>query len=533
MRRSDLRPARVLARAELRARARQLRGNRRRLAATALLALQFVVVLPAMAAPLLHSLGRDLGSGDPRIGLVGAAVGLAAAGGLYVGGAGTVVENRVGAVDPLARTSMSPAAVVLGRQGAELGVFAAMVVPPALVALGLVGVGAGSPVPPVVLALALLPVALVGTFAGRTAGAALTVHPAVARLSTWAKVVGALAVMAVAFVGTQLLVRGTIEEGSGGLGALVPVLLPGRPLQAYAAVVLAPLGGGPDALGLAVAGGVVLALPASAVLAVRVEAATLGRDAVAEASGSTAGSRAVPPVFDRRPEGRVAWRYLCRTARDPRMLSHLAPLLFGLMGAAPSLASEPTRLVHLGPDAALAFGAVLAGATFCLNPLGDERDQLPLVLTSAPSTAVVLRGRAVAGVAVGLALALGVGVPLGLLAGAPALVVGRAALAVLFCTGAAFGALGLGALVPRFERREYMNVERAHPSMVAVLGFGFGTTVLVAVAAVLLRVTVDGGPSPTALAVGWAVVAALVLGGGVAGYRYAVCTFDALVLDDV
>jgi ABC-type uncharacterized transport system permease subunit len=86
-------------------------------------------------------------------------------------------------------------------------------------------------------------------------------------------------------------------------------------------------------------------------------------------------------------------------------------------------------------------------------------------------------------------------------------------------------------VVPKFERSEYMNVERAHPSTFGTLGYFFGTLIVVAVGLLLVWLTVtDGG---VLVVVGWAVYLLALAATGIGGYAYAVRKFDRLTLDDV
>jgi hypothetical protein len=76
-------------------------------------------------------------------------------------------------------------------------------------------------------------------------------------------------------------------------------------------------------------------------------------------------------------------------------------------------------------------------------------------------------------------------------------------------------ALGIGALVPRFERRASMSIERAHPSMVALLAFTMGAMVVGGVGFGLLwwtRTTASLGPAALAWLASLGVLAAS--GGG-------------------
>ncbi|MFB6150255.1 MAG: hypothetical protein ABEJ40_00470, partial [Haloarculaceae archaeon] len=529
--RTDLRDAAVLLRTELGARARRLLGDTRRLVATAFVLLAFGVGLPLFVAGPTVDYGSTLASAGVPAGPTGAVFATVAGVGVYLGAASGFNQSRLGTVGPLVRTSIPPTAVALGRFASEVTLATAFVVPTALVLLAEVGVGAGGPVAPLALVAAALPVCLASLFAGRVVGDLLRYANRYVGLSLWTKALLFLAVTTGVYAATQVTIQSRMGDAESLQGFSVPAFLPGAPLQAYAAVALDPLGPGRGALGGLVALGLLGAIPACLSVALRLETGLLSSGTGSDDSGAV-GSRGVPRPFTATPSARVAWRYLLRARRDPRTLAHLGPLLFGAMGVGASVFTEPGSALALAPGASVVVGAALAGATFCLNPLGDDSDQLPLLLTSARSVSVLLRGRALAGVVPGLVLAVGVGSPLAVVEhGAPA-AAAQAVVSLPLTAAGAGTALGIGALVPKFERREYMNVERAHPSTMAVLGFLFGSMAVGAAGVILAYWTVGGAPlGPAALA--WGVYLAVLAVPGGAGYVYAVRKFDALSLDDV
>lgn len=529
--RSDAGGAFVLARTELLAKFRELRGDKRKLVATVLLTLVFGVLFPLIAWGSAASYGDRLAGGSPPIGRTGAvlaAVGVVAA---YLGGSSGYGQESAGRIGPLVRTSLPPGVVALGRMAGELAQLSVVVVPSAAVLTLAVAVGAGGPVGPLLLALPSLPLALAALFAGRILGSTVRLLDDRLGISLWLKALLFVGVSAVVFVGTQTLMASQFDDTSGAMSVSLPPVLPGEPLQAYASVILAPLGAAPRPLGVPVALGLLAAVPLALALALRIETGLLLDDQSAERD-EISGSRGVARPFTVSPAGRVAWRHLLRTRRDPRTLAHLTPLLFGALGGLANVAVDPAALRTLGPGAAVIGGVTLAGAAYCLNPLGDDRDQLALLLTSVPSVAPLLRGRALAGTALGLAIAVGIGAPLGLLDHSVGYVLGQSLLSVVLAVAGTGTALGIGAAVPKFERREYMSVERPHPSMFAVVGFLFGGMIVGAVGLVMVGWTV-GGTGIAPLVVGWGVYLAVVLLPGAGGYLYAVRRFDALTLEDV
>lgn len=528
----DLRGAWVVARTELRAYVRYVRADRRRFAATLFSVGLFAVVFPLLALVPIIDFGRRLVAGSPPIGVLGAVLTTVVIAGAYMGAAAALQQNRIGSVGPLVRTSLSPAAVVVGRFASEMLQTGVLFVPAFVAVLIGIGIGAGGPLAPFLVTAAVLPLLLVGLLVGRTIGAAGRYAGLLARLSTWAKVLVLVVIVGVVFLATQLALASFFRGSSTIAAVSVPAFLPGTPVQAYASVVFAPLGATVRPLGVLVVVVVLAAIPIGLVATVRVETALLFTGSADHEHG-TDETTGVPRLLAGTPAARIAARYLLRTRRDPKMLGHLFPILIGGFAVVASFVPNPELALTLGPSAAVIGGSVLAGATYCLNPLGDDRDQLPLLLTNTRSVATLLRGRALAGVVIGLALAVGVGTPLALVGGSFWMAVAQTLFAPVLVVASTGTALGIGALIPRFERRELMNVERAHPSQMAVLGFFFGGIVVGAVGMGLLSWTLYSAGS-VALALGaWTVYLTLLGGGAVGGYWYAVRKLDQLTLDDM
>jgi ABC-2 type transport system permease protein len=529
--RADLRDAGVLFRTELRTRIRRVRGEIRQVLAVAFMALVFGIVLPLFALVPAIEYGRALAGETVPAGQTGAVLGIAGVLGAYLGVAAGFNQNRSGSLGPLVRTSISPRAVALGRLASETVQTAGIVVVPGIVVFAAVAAGAGRPVPPLALALALFPVFVASLLVGRVLGDGLRYLNYRVGFSLWTKALVLLVVTTAAYVGSQVLVQSRLSDGGDPTAVSVPPLVPGEPLQAYAVVALDPLSAASSPLGLLVAGVVLVTAPLCLTAALRAEAWLLAVESGAGYDSET-GTRGVPRPFTAAPSLRVAWRYLLRTRRDPRMLAHLSPLLFGALGMLGTAVTDPGLLLVTGPGAAVVGGTALAGAAYCLNPLGDDSDQLPLLLTSARSVGVLLRGRVLAGAVPGLVVAIGVGAPLAIYQWGLSFAVGQSLLAVALAGCGAGTALGIGALVPKFERREYMNVERAHPSTVAVLGFLFAGVVVSVVGLLLVFWTLDTA-RVWLPGLAWVVYLAVLGVPGLAGYVYAVRKFDALTLDDV
>jgi len=531
MQRSDLRDGGVLARTELRAQVRRILGNRRQLIGVVVGMGSFGLFFPLTFLSPVLDFGAGLVSGDPPLARFGTVLIGALTVGFYFGGATAINQTRVGAVGPLVRTSIPPEAVVVGRFTSETLQAVAFAVVPAVVLLGMLTVGAGSPLPALLVVLATLPLALAGLLVGRTLGAGVRYLGLLSRLSAWGKAVVLIVVAGGAFVGVQIAIPAVLGE-SDAPSLSLSSLLPGQPLQAYASVAAAPLGATPRVLGVGILAATLLTIPLALAATLRIEAAILFDDRGDQSGDQRVGSRGVPRLLTMTPSARIAWRYLLRTRRNPKLVSHLSMVLFGGLAFVGSLVTQPDLLTSLGPGAAVVAGATLSGATYCLNPMGDDRDQLPLLLTSTASTKHLLRGRALGGVIVGGAVAVGLGLPLGVLGDPPLRVLGRTLLTPVVLLAAAGTALGIGAVVPKFERSEYMNVERAHPSTIAMLGYFFGTMAVVAAGLALVWVTTDRGPG-LLLVGGWVVYLGTITTTGVGGYVYATRKFDALTLDDV
>jgi len=530
------RDAWTVLRTEIRVRVRTVITDRRTLLGTASSLLLFGVLFPWFFRENVVSFGERAATGAVPLGPLGAAFATLAVVGVTVGASTGFGQETTGTVGPLVRTSVAPTAVSLARLASEVARGLTIFVLPAFAVLTFLGTGYGGPALPALLAAGALPVILAALLVGRLVGDAVRYLNLAVGVSLWVKAAVTVVVTLVFFVGTQaLLFAGSADAGEGSesplAAASLPPFLPGEPLQSYAGVVTSPGGGSPRAIGWAVGIVAVAAVPVALAAALRAETHLLFRETSAgDAGDAVAGTSGVPPPFTVGPGARVAWRYLLRTRRDPRILSHLMIVLFMGIGSLGNVVRDPGSIVHIGPPIAVIGGAVLAGATYCMNPLGDDVDQLPLLLTSAGSTSVLLHGRALAGVAVGLPLALGVGVPLAAVSESLLFAAWLAVLAVALVFGGAGVALGLGAVVPKFETREYMSVERPHPSNYVLFGYLLGATLVGGIGFLLVDRAASGAPGAL-VGVGWAVYLAVVGGAGLGGYVYAHRRFDDLSLD--
>lgn len=158
---------------------------------------------------------------------------------------------------------------------------------------------------------------------------------------------------------------------------------------------------------------------------------------------------AVPGAVDR-PTRRVAEWVVLRTRRDPRRLTFLLLPIFALVSPLVGSGIRTQSIRDLAAPAAAVLLPWLAGASFGMNPLGDEGTVLPVTLTSISGERYV-RGVMVPGVVAGLPIA--VLATLGASVVSPRPATELIALAVLggFLTGVSVSiAPAIGMAFPRF-----------------------------------------------------------------------------------
>lgn len=522
VRRRDLRAGLSIAHVELRRSLRTVLGDRRRVASGLVVAA--VVALPYLGIlGTAHAAGARVAAGEDGVATALRGAFPAAVGGLILlATVQRVAESSVPDGAELLLTAARTPAVVLGEllsATATLYATLAVLLGPGLVAFAL---GASSPATvPLALAMAL-PVV---TFAA-TVGYLLALSGAV----LGRRLPHVTGLKFGAYVGGMVLVglSGPLVAEYAESGASGPIeRVAAVPVADYAplALVGTPAGvvtpaGVATGLGLClVTVGGVLAAPR---LAAHLWFTDVGGDdgAVAERYA------AVPRAFAGTPSLRVAWRYLLLARRAPRRLVHLTVFLFMLFPLTGVVVAEPGAIPAVASGTALVFGALLSGAAFGLNPLGDEGDVLPGLIVTGVGGRRLVRGRLLAGLSVGLPLALvgAVGlwlslaldarVGLGLLAG-----VGPVAVA------AGCVALGMGAAVPKFESEEIFGVETVHPSRIPLLLYVYGGLVAVPLGLALVALPLDTVDRSLHLA---ALGAYAVVVGGVAvgSYVYAVRRVD-------
>ena len=494
--------ARLVARTELRRRRRTLGENDRMLvvwAFAALFGLVFVLVFLGGA----YSLGT-------MVGTEGFADALPIARGIVLGVCGYVVfiigvrtvQNQ-NALDAPAGilTATSPAAAAVGLLLADYAVVAGIAVLPLVVAGLLFALGAGTPasvvVAPVVLLAALALGVVLGFVLGLVIKTVISRSAVIARLKTVLSIALFLAYLAVLW--------------SGGLDSIFG--------QAFAVVQRTPLGwitdlalfGTPDpAIGVvrpaAAAVTLVVAVPLLTWVVVRLDRGLWYNDSVqpGHGGGSILGGRSstasdtpesgsagtaassVPTaetdvlatgVSDRlfggrvpRPTLRVAQKSWRRAYRAPMKLQYaVIPVFFLVDPIRRSI--ESGTVAPVLPAAVAIYGAWATGASFTLNPLGDEGAVLPVTLTTPVSGEQVLSGLMLAGLVVGAPVTGLVATGLGILS--PLDVVGSVAvglLGVVLCAGACAVGAGVGTAYPKFERTRISRSRKAVvPSLSAFL----------------------------------------------------------------
>lgn len=530
----DYHGARVVVRTELRTHTRRLRENMRQTLAVLAWIVIFGIVFPLALQSVVSGFSQALVNGFPRGSLGALCLGFVV-GGFYLGVLTTFSDTDPGAVYTLIRTSIAPPAVALGRLVNGLSQVLLFFVLPAFLGFEIeLGLDAGSPLPPILLGIALLPV-LAGPFlVGRATGAFMQYAGLTAHLGAWGSRLLRFVSVGLVYVAVRFFVS---PSGQGqGLGSLhLQAFIPGQPFQAYASLMLAPLGGTPTLLGVLTLGVFLVGLAGGFMATLRLETALLLRESDSasepEQADESTTTHSTRSTWGRTPRTRMAFRYLVRTRRDPGMVTHLFPLSFVVFSLVAGIISSPETIGLVGGPACVIGGAVIAGEAYCLNPLGDDRDQLPLILTSAPSPRLLLQGRALAGILPGLLLAV-IGVTLSVFHGSFASVSETIVLTAVLIPSAAGSALGLGAFTPRFERRSYMSVERAHPSRFAAIGFLFATMIIGGIGFGLIWWPFTD-VSLLVEVIAWAVYLLVVIGSGVTGYLFAVEVFDDLTLDDI
>jgi hypothetical protein len=538
--RRDLRHGGRIGRAEF---VRSVRGytrDTRRVVGLAL-AVLFLGGNLLFALPAVHALGRTARSVSTIPYFEPAATLLPL--GCFLLAALRTVE-RLGGVDAeeLLLTTVHPRAVVVGLLTAELGRLLLWFGVPLVAVAGAFAVGLGAPSLPLTVGIVVLPVVCCTAVWGYAAGIGLLrVLRRLPTLRRVLKVVGVLALVATVVL-SQVVARHLVAGDVSFESVLTRLSF--APLVDYLAVGFV---GTPVSTTIAPTAGVVLAAwigltPVGLAVAERQATARWFTDdpvragTTNEPSGTAAsGSGFSPPrPFSWSKSGRVAWGHLVRAVRHPQEFSHLLMLVFllGPIGGTFFQHSSSEGFPLLVAGTGVLFGVYLSGATFGLNPLGDDRPQLPLVLLTETAPGTFLRARMLAGLAVGLPFV--VLVPLASIGAGtrPLAGVAFAAVGTGFALLAASFALGLGCAYPIYEERELWGAETVAPSMLVLVGYSF---VVIGGTVVGLGITWFGLTGNLAVAsvlvVGLGVYLLLSVGLPVLSYWYSQRRYRRYVLD--
>jgi hypothetical protein len=225
----------------------------------------------------------------------------------------------------------------------------------------------------------------------------------------------------------------------------------------------------------------------------------------------------VVPRSVARPTRRVAQWTLLRTRRDPRRLQFLLlPVVAagsGLLASGLGSGSVPTVL---GGGGAVLL-PWLAGATFGLNPLGEEGAVLPVALLSVPGAAYV-RGVMLPGVVLGVPLVVLVTGLAGFAAGlGPAVTAGLVGAGLLTTVVAVTTAPAVGLWFPRFSAISVGQSREVLPPRLSTAAVHFAAVSLPGSLLSLLVVDPNLARSVLAGVVGFLPAALLGLLGGDAG----------------
>jgi hypothetical protein len=391
--------------------------------------------------------------------------------------------ERLGSVDAedLLLTTVHPRAIVVGLVTAEIGRLLLWFGVPLVAIAGAFAVGLGSPTLLVTAGVVVLPIVCCAAVWGYAVGIGLLRVlrrlPTVRRMLKVGGIFALVAIVVLSQVVARYLVAGDTSLESilsllsvAPLGDYLAIGFIGTPVQTTvtpaAAVVLA-MWIGLTPVGLAAAERQATALWFTGDLVRRSASEGSSGPAVSEDGFSP------PRPFAWSKSGRVAWGYLTRAVRHPQEFSHLLMLVFllGPLGGTFFQQSSSEGFPLLVAGAGVLFGVYLSGATFGLNPLGDDRSQLPLILLTETAPGTFLRARVLAGLVVGLPFV--VLVPLASIpAGTrPLGGVTFAAVGTGFSLLAALFALGLGCAYPIYEERQLWGAETVAPSMLVLMGY--------------------------------------------------------------
>ncbi|SDY85304.1 hypothetical protein [Halopenitus persicus] len=447
--------------------------------------------------------------------------------------------ERIGSSDTedLLLTTVHPRAVVVGLIAAEVGRVTVWFGLPLGAVFLTFALGLGSPSLLLAVGLLLLPIVCWAAAWGYACGLALL--RVFRRLPTIHRVlkVGGVVAMLGLVIASQFVGRYVVEEGVS-IRAILE-LLTFAPLTDYVALAFVGtrLEQPTSVAALGVLGILLATTPIGLAVATR-QASTLWftdrpHSSESPAETTSTGGFQAPRLFAWRKSGRIAWGILLRGVRNPGELGHLVMILFfiGPLGTT-VVQSSGDALGPLVAGTGVGIGTYLAGATFGLNPLGDGRPQLPLLLLTTTETRTVVRGRVVAGLAIGIPIAVLGSLASGLLGTSPIYAIVFAVVGVGMCFAAALFAVGIGALYPIYEEREFWGTETVVPSTLVMMGYLFivgGGTII---GLIVTWYTLTGHISITPiLSVSVGVYLLLTIGVSYGSYRYALRQYRGYTID--
>ena len=442
--------------------------------------------------------------------------------GSILGGIGAVQSFARDSVRPLLLTSASTRAIVVGNVLYLLGTWLVPLSFMFVVAVAY-AVGAQTPLFPVALALALLPVLLLTLLVGLTLAYLLWLG--IERLGLPEQVrklltaVLSLVVFVFAFAGGFLS-----GQVTGDPGDQIPTGDPLTPVGWYADLLFvgSPVAESPG-IRTAVAAVLVLGL-IPLVFAAQVRIAPAFWYATPSDTGDdekAADSRGRPD-FDVAPSERlgrtrgltarsqtlrIAAGYVKSARRRPDQYVYLFYYLFPVLAVVVPLSFEGQRA--LGPAIGLSLvvlGIWLAGAIFCLNPLGTEGAMLSQLVLADTSARTFVHARLLAGIGTGFVLVVAGLSVFGATAGgilgpleplfAPQLVVLVSGFLLALVVLSSSFALGIGSALPKFETIEvFDSIETLAPSVVAALVHG-GLTLFLMVFSIAVAFLAGSPESP-------------------------------------
>ncbi|SDM91171.1 hypothetical protein SAMN04487949_2821 [Halogranum gelatinilyticum] len=435
-------------------------------------------------------------------------------------------------------TTVHPRALIVGLLLAELARLTLWFGVPIVLTAAVFAAGVGAPTLVVTTLVVVAPLICCTAVWGYALGMAvlrlLRRLPTVRRL---AKVGGVLLFVAV-IVGSQMAGQFAATTDVS-LTSILTVLTVG-PLTEYVALAFVgtPLSPPTGVGGVAVLVGWVALTPVGLVVAERQATALWFSDGPVRRERSAAADESArqPKHFSPpRPlawhtAGHVAWGIIVRAIRKPQELVHLVAIVFFVGPVAGTLLQDGALNVPVLAGAGVVLGTYLSGATFGLNPLGDDRPQFPLLLLTAARPRTYVHGRIVAGLAVGVPVAVGVPLVAAALGGTPT-VAAFAGFGLLSCLGAGLLAPGVGCLYPIYEERAVWGTETVSPSMLVVMGFMFATIIVTALGLVALWTLLGGGHLSVVVLVALGVFLLIVVGLPLVAYRYAVRRYRRYTVD--